>query len=231
MSTNNAVNNGLSGQTGTGNFVGSTAPSITNPTIVNEILDTNGNKLITLTPIANAVNYVDIQNSATTNAVGWGAKGSDSDIIWSLGGKGVGNVQIQGTRGANNADPTFVGEFFSSLILSASAISLSSGTSANVTSITLSAGDYDVWGNVLVAGSAANLTAVTMWISSTSATLPDVSLVTQEFPANPANVIGQPVPTLRFNSASNQTIFLSTRAVFGSGTATACGGIYARRRR
>jgi len=43
MATNNAVNNGLTSQTGTGNFVGSTAPTMSNATVDN--ININGNTI------------------------------------------------------------------------------------------------------------------------------------------------------------------------------------------
>lgn len=135
-----------------------------------------------------------------------------------------------GVTNASNANAGSVGQLISSVIASASAVSLTSGNSADVTSISLTAGDWDVWGNSYIAGSAAVLAVGSVWVSSTSATLPDSSLLSQHFPplAGAANAIGLPAPQLRFNVSGTTTVYLSVRSVF-TGTATACGGIYARR--
>ena len=110
MATNNAVNNGLSGATGTVNFVGSTTPTITTPEIVTGILDVNGNTILGLTPTASAVNYLQVQNGATANAVSLTAQGSDANVILSLAGKGTGGAQIQGTSAGGNASAGYVGD-------------------------------------------------------------------------------------------------------------------------
>lgn len=231
MATNNAVNNSLSGQTGTGNFVGSTSPSLTSPIVTDAIYDTNGNKVLNFTPVANAVNYVDAQNSATTQAIGWRAAGSDSSIIWSLSGKGSGYVQIQGTKLGNNADVGFVGEEFSSVISSGSFVNFpTSSTAKDLTSISVTAGDYDVYGNILFLPTSGNLTAYQVWISTTSATAPDSSLL-NGISGVSAAFLGGNAPYFRLNVTTATTVYISGLATFAAGSAHAQGGIFARRRR
>jgi hypothetical protein len=137
---------------------------------------------------------------------------------------------IVGTPTNDNAAAGKVGEFISSVIPFASAVSLTNAVPANVTSISLSAGDWDVWGNISFNNSANSLNSVSGWISTTSATLPDSSLFNQL--ANNAVSLVSPgitVPQLRFSVAGPTTVFLSTDCGFSSGTLKACGGIYARR--
>ena len=85
--TNNAVNTNLSGQTGTGPFVGSTSPTITTPEIVTSINDSNGNIAIHFTPALSAVNYIEISNNTTGNAPVIGSAGADSNIAFQLSNK------------------------------------------------------------------------------------------------------------------------------------------------
>ena len=139
---------------------------------------------------------------------------------------------IAGTTTNDNAPAGNVGEFKSSTVPFASAISLSSTTSANVTTLSLTAGDYDVWGNVFInfGGSA---TSSIGWISTTSASLPD-PLIRSETNNNGGIATGggnytQTIPQARFSLAITTTLYLSAQATFSTSTATACGGIYARR--
>ena len=105
MATNNAVNNSLTGQTGTGNFVGSTSPSLTNPDI-NAIYSTN--LTLTFGNATSAVNYLQITNAATGNPVSLSAQGTDTNIPLYLAGKGATQVRLgndllmYNTAGGNN---------------------------------------------------------------------------------------------------------------------------------
>lgn len=93
MATNNILNNSLSGQTGTGTFVGSNAPTIVTPTI-QQIYDANNNVICDFQLVANAVNYIQIENNDTTNPPGIFAEGSDTNIGLTLQAKGTGLVNI-----------------------------------------------------------------------------------------------------------------------------------------
>ena len=219
---------GVSTSTGTGSVVLNTNPSLITPLITTALKDVNGNSILGLVAAISSVNFLAIANGATGNAVGMSATGADTDVIMSLAGKGTGRVQIQGTGIASSVSPGFVGEFVSSVIPVASAISLSTTVAANVTSISLTAGDWDVWGNLFFAVGGA-CTANQGWISSTSATLPDNSLITL-LQGTALTTQGVPVPQLRFLINTTTTIYLSARALFTTSTVTASGGIYARRR-
>jgi hypothetical protein len=103
-----------------------------------------------------------------------------------------------------------------------------------VTSISLTAGDWDVFGNITVSGSGAgNVQAVVGWVSLTSATIPDFSLtsVVYQPTAVAEDVVGLSTPYFKASLSSTTTVYLSARSTFPAGTANACGGIYAIRRR
>jgi hypothetical protein len=135
---------------------------------------------------------------------------------------------IIGTATNDNAGAGKVGEFISSTIASGSSVSLTTSVAANVTSVGLTAGDWDLFGNVTwtITGTTSGGYA---WISSTSATTPDGSLSSGLGIVTPPGATGITVPYKRFSLASTTTIFLSTVFVFSSGAVAACGGIYARR--
>lgn len=189
MTTNNAVNVGLSGSTGSGNFVGSNSPTL-------------------ITPTLGSATATSLTFSPTTDG-------------------------IVGTTTNNNASAGYVGEFISSVIPSGSAVSIpTSATPINITSISLTAGDWDVWGNVCCLYSSGGYLGVVVWSSSTSATTPDNSLLNEITDSTPiVGDIGQSIPTLRYSLTGTTTIYLSAEALFSAASLSACGGIYARRAR
>lgn len=132
-----------------------------------------------------------------------------------------------GTATNNNATAGYVGELVTSNIPAASAVSLTTVTDVNVTTISVTAGDWDIYGNVSVIGSA--VTSAAWWTSLTSATLPDASLYNYAIGITAVGCSGN-TPLLRVSVAATTTVYLSCRGIFAS-TATACGSIFARRRR
>lgn len=65
-----------------------------------------------------------------------------------------------------------VGEVIQSIVLVGSAVALTTGTAVNITSITLTAGDWNIWGETISAGTATtNFGSFFGSISTTSATL------------------------------------------------------------
>ena len=112
--------------------------------------------------------------------------------------------------------------------------SLSNGVSLNIVSISLTAGDWDVWGAVAFAGNAAtNLAYALASISITSATLdPNFNY---EFSTGAGGLVNcnpaSPVPTIRITLASTTTAYLVAQAGFSLNTYSATAFIAARRAR
>ena len=80
---------------------------------------------------------------------------------------------IIGTTANTAATAGSVGELITSQVLVGSTVTLDNNTPADITSISLTAGDWDVDGNVVLnPGSGTVLIQVIGWISTTSATLP-----------------------------------------------------------
>lgn len=69
-----------------------------NASLYNRISDTNGNRIIDLSPAASAVNYVQVANAATTAAPTISSTGSDTNVSLNLTTKGTGTVQANGKR-------------------------------------------------------------------------------------------------------------------------------------
>jgi hypothetical protein len=141
-----------------------------------------------------------------------------------------------GTTTNNDASAGQVGEYVSSTVSSGSSIALSGSTASNITSISLTAGDWDVSGTVLHTGS--GTTSTLNWamggVSSNSATLGTSTPGTYSItPLNSGiwtqtESSGQCGP-VRFSISTTTTVYLIGRASFTGGTVSVYGQIRARR--
>ena len=84
---------------------------------------------------------------------------------------------VLGTTTNDSATTGYVGEYVESIINLASAVTLTTATSANVTSISLTAGDWDVWADMYLTGTAtAQITSINAGVTTTSATIPSATV-------------------------------------------------------
>lgn len=249
MTTINAVGNGLSGATGTGNFVGANTPTLITPVLGvasatsiqlsnTGIIDTNTKVALALSATASAVNGFTLTNAATNNSPNLAATGTDSNIIATIKGKGTGGVALLGTSTNDSASAGYFGEVISSSIVLGSAVAITTtATPQNLTSISLTAGDWDVWANVGFTGNNSTVfTTAIGGISSTSITLPDASLYskTSVYTATTFGTLGalaMPVVQQRLSLASTTTIYLVVEAFFTTSTCSSFGVLFARRAR
>ena len=72
-----------------------TAPTLSQPKISGHIADANGAEVFGISPVANAVNHIDIQNAAAGANPILSAHGSDPNFNLNLAGKGTGSVEIE----------------------------------------------------------------------------------------------------------------------------------------
>lgn len=146
-----------------------------------------------------------------------------------------GAVSLFGSSTNDSAATGFVGEYVESAVASGSSVALTTATSANITSITLGAGDWDVRGAVLFTfGATTSYTNLIGDFSQTSATLDGVTSHYFDYttPATvPTAAFDQAwaMPTARFSLSGSTTIFLVTQATFTVSTLKAYGRIHARR--
>lgn len=125
----------------------------------------------------------------------------------------------------------FLGEQIRSAVASASAVTLSDNTAANVTSISLTAGVWDVTGSVVYQAGAITGTDFYASIGTTSATLGtggDNAFDTPTAPTAGANS-SVFVPAFRITLTSTTTVYLVAFARFTVGTLKAFGRISATR--
>lgn len=299
MATLNQVGVALSGSSGTGNFAGTTSPTLTTPRIA-QINDGSGNAAIALTAVGSA-NYWTFANSGALGSISTTATGSDTniDVVHNTKGQGqfkittgaltqpliinsgtsgqhVSTFNFANTAGTNNftfpdasgtmlitgtainsvpsitfssttgvvgtttndnAATGSVGEYVESQVLQASAVSLSTGTAANITNISLTAGDWDVSGIVCFIGNSATLvTQFLAAINTTSATFPVSALRTGlRYGSTGLNVFdngnssGFVVCTRRISISGTTTVYLLAESDFSVNTCSAFGTISARR--
>lgn len=256
MTTINSVGNGLSGSTGSGTFVGSNSPSLVTPALGTPASGTFTN--CTGLPISTGVSGL-----ATGIATFLGTPSSANLLSAMTTSTGTGNLvfatsptfvtPVLGTptsgtltnctglpSGAgilcsatnDNASAGQLGQYIGASQTSTQ--SLSTGTPLNVISISLTAGDWDVWGSVVFSGAGTtNLAYALSSISTTSATLdPNFNY---EFSSGTGGLVNcnpaSPVPQIRVSLASTTTVYLVAQAGFTVSTYGAAGFIAARRRR
>lgn len=139
-----------------------------------------------------------------------------------------GVIVSTGVTDASSAATGKVGEYLTS---TASSVTVSTtNTATNIVSLTLSAGDWDVTGNLQFVNSSASITTARCGISSTTASLagfPYEAVYNTTFTASATNAL--PVPTRRISVSASTTVYLVGYFTFSSGSATAAGFIRARR--
>jgi len=137
---------------------------------------------------------------------------------------------IVGVTTNSNASAGNVGEYVSA---TGTAVSMTNATPVNITSISLTAGDWDVSGGIQ--WNPAGTTTISILRASTSATSATNGTFDATVLLAPANgfFTGQveitPIPTTRYSLASATTIYLVGTPTFGTSTMTASGVIRARR--
>lgn len=155
--------------------------------------------------------------------------------VQTLTNKTLVKPDIVGTTTNDNAAAGSVGELIQSSVLSGSAVSLTSSTSVDVTSISLTAGDWDVSGvSQFIANAATTATKFGGAISLTSATFPGIPGTGIYWTLTISQSAGAEMPTMptgdvRISVATTTTVYLVARATFAVNTMSAFGYIRARR--
>jgi len=174
-------------------------------------------------------------DSGTTGAVnvGTGANIKTTTIGNSTSGS---KVKIYGEIDGVAAAAGYIRLAITSTIVSGSARSQTTATPANVTSIALTAGDWDLQGQVTYIATSVTSAAGALWeagINTTTATLPTDGSEAYEpiMNAVTTTTFKQTINISRkiVNSSAATTQYLAAEATFTAGTVTAYGSITARR--
>lgn len=185
--------------------------------------------ILSLNAVASAVNYVNILANATGSNPAIFPIG-DANITLQIQGSGTGGVYIVGVGTNTNAVTGQVGELLSAANLAASPITFTTGVAKTLQSVTLTPGDWDCWANIFCSGT--TITTGQCSLHTVTNTMADNSLISYTACLATASAIGMIAPQRRFSVAVSTTQVVYVVGVFtGTGTLSASGGIYARRRR
>jgi hypothetical protein len=142
----------------------------------------------------------------------------------------VTSAGFRGTATNDSAASGIVGEYIQAVF---SSVPLTTNVAANVSSISLTAGDWDVTAGVLIGGSGAILFEAVAGISTTSVAFGAAGTYSQTLLASGAATLiqtwSQETPISRISISSTTTVYCVGRAQFSSGTASSSGIIRARR--
>lgn len=237
MATINAVNTNLSGQSGTGAFAGNNGPTFTAPILgtpaSGSLANCTGYPVANLAGLGTGVASALAQNvsgsgsMALTTSPSFTTPNIGAATATSLAFSNYATGGIIGTPTNNAAAAGYVGELLSQNNTSGNA--MTSTVALNVASITLTAGDWEVWavGGFIPTG---NPTVLIVGLSTTSATLGAINTYSALQGATLANTNSLSAPCQTFSVSGATTVYLVLQATFG-GTCTGVGQIHARRMR
>lgn len=175
---------------------------------------------------ASAVNYAFANGSATGVAVTLGAAGTDTNIQMVINSKGTSGVAIKGISTNTAQTAGYVGELLSATNLASSPIVFTNGVAKTLQTVTLTPGNWIVWGNIFWSGTTAFVGQA--GIHTTTNVMPDNSLISFTQEAAAITAIGMIAPQRTFSVSSNTPVYL-VGIVNGTGTLNGSGGIYALR--
>jgi len=142
--------------------------------------------------------------------------------------------QTTGVTDGSNAAAGQIGEFLSASLASGSAVTLTTGTLANILTLVLTAGDWQVAAGATFnpsAGTANVLVAGLSTISGSAPGTPTLGLLQLSGASLSLGSSTVLVGPIRFNVTSSTTIYLVGQLNFSTGTGSAHGTITARRMR
>lgn len=143
----------------------------------------------------------------------------------------TGQQIIKGTTTNDSASTGNIGEYITASLSSAGAASLTNNTPLNITSASLTAGDWDVSGvaNFSTSGASAsdfksgtNSVSATFGAENTSINIPLVA-------TGLSDILSEVQPTTRYSISATTTVYLIAQATFSLGSITVYGTIRGRR--
>lgn len=215
-------------ETGSGGaLVFATGPTLSAP-VISTISNTGTLTLPTSTDTLVGKATTDTFTNKTFDSGGTGNSFSISGVATSRG-------QYPGETTTGSATAGNIGEYVESVIASGSATSLTTGTAKTITSISLTAGDWDVSGNISYNGAGgASVTLLEQSLSLSTNTVDQTAGRNSQF-SMAAVVPGVspgwsiPVGPHRFSLSGTTSVFLVSNQTFTVGTLAGWGIIRARR--
>jgi hypothetical protein len=176
-----------------------------------------------------------INGALKANGFGVTSQAGCADLLNGTGNCSAAVGQLPGTATNDNASAGNIGELITDSLAAASRISVTSGTAINLRTISLTAGDWDVWCDAYFRpGGTTTINALVSSVTSSTATWDGTPGAYGELsyngvaPANDILVKSGPRPV---QLASTTTYYCTVYAQFAVSTMQAFGIINARRRR
>jgi hypothetical protein len=132
-----------------------------------------------------------------------------------------------GVTDGSAASSILVGAHATIYIDSTGAVALTTATSADVTSVSLTAGSYEITGSVFFTGTSSSVNYCAAWSGLSSASLPTHQYY-NVFDARSGPLYSDPstnIPIRFMDINATTTVYLSAQCTFGSGTVSAYGTI------
>lgn len=223
----------ISNETGSGALVFGTSPTLTTP-VISSITNTGTLTLPTSTDTLVGRATTDTLTNKTITAATMsgtfpGAHTYSGAVTFSSTITPSSTAGIVGTTTNDSANAGSVGEYVTA---QAGPTSLTTGINTNITSISLTAGDWDVTGTVFFAtGVGDTMTSAAVSVNDTSATHPAIPLYNNPGNVNLTSSLGLTViaPVRRFSLSGTTTVYLVATGTHSGGTLNATGMIRARR--
>jgi hypothetical protein len=230
--TGTLTGNWVTTPTGSGAVVKATSPTLVTPVLgtPSSVTLTNATGL-PISGISGLGTGVATALAATTTGTGGIVSATSPTITTPT----LTTPNITGVTSGSNATAGSVGEYIFSQVLIGSAVPISTATAGNLTSINLTAGDWDVWINARFTGSTTTtVNRCLVSISTASTTInANPGLIgtvvgngNTLFATSDVDVIAGPA---RLNLTSTTTVFCVVQGIFGVSTMSSYGIIQARR--
>lgn len=184
---------------------------------------------------AGAATFLGASSSANFKSLITDETGTGGAVVFATA-PAITTPDIIGVTTVSNANAGSVAEFVSSIIASGSAVSLTNATGVNLTNISLTAGDWDVWMTCMY--TAAATTNITQFLASISLVSATISLLGDRSSAmtyGSAGIVpgvahlGSPLVQCRINVSSTTTVYGVMQTSFTVSTLTGWGSLQARR--
>jgi hypothetical protein len=154
--------------------------------------------------------------------------------VWALDPHGF--APLTGITNASNAAAGTLGEFVQTLVVSGSAVSMTTATATNILSVSLSAGDWDCMGNLNFLTTSATMVVTSPQEADIGLTSPPAMVTdgSEEWYAialtTATSKFSIALPRKRVNVTSSSTsVFLTGEATFSAGTTKGYGQLSCRR--
>lgn len=216
-------------------FDGATV-NISTPVTIGSFLQASGPSYASLTSMVFTGSLVTgsqylMSNGAQANVTGSTIPGTATGTIY------AGAIVLPFVKTNDLAQTGDIGEYVESVIASGSAVSIVNGTAKTITSISLTAGDWDIDTSMYFLFPAA--TSVTQTIASISGTTNTLDTTSGKFASHsytafvPGNAtsLSENIPPYRLSLSGTTTVFMIAQANFTVSTLTVYGLIRARRAR